>query len=499
MASSKLNIDITAKDNASPAFNKAAQSADKMGQSVDKMGVAASGAAAIVSGVLTNAVKNMGKEMLNLYHTQERAEATLEATTGAMAGHWKEFAADIQATSIFGDEVIIQKALVPLDIFFKGNKKMIETLTQASADMASALGKDVGNVAQSLGRYVAMGSRGMSMLERQGVLFTDQLKEQVKELEEQGKLEEAKLMMANFVAETYRGQAEAIANTSFGSWEQFKNLLGDVKESFGKILADYLAPILKEAKKLLDWVQGWSDGTKSWAVKLGGLVVAGGALFSAVTAVKTIHMFMTQMAGINMFSASAASMGTLGKLTAMLGRVVPYLAAVKVGYDIGEGAVKSTDHGESAWKGAIQNVLDKAQIGNQWVLDQFGLGGGLRKGRDVAEAWAQGKTYEELVKERTQAAIEEHKRRMEAIWDSGIGSSSVDLGYNPPKDKTPKRIQEKDNRPDAPSLYLINNQMFLLISLQEMANYFLGLIANNTAGGQNVGGQQFNQAGAVAL
>ena len=122
MASSRLNIDITAKDNASPALKKTTQSVEQLGQSTKKMGVLASGAAVAIGGVLTNSLKNLGSEMLNLFHTQERAEATLQATTGHMTDHWKAFAAEIQATSIFGDEAVIQKALIPLDIFFKGNQ-----------------------------------------------------------------------------------------------------------------------------------------------------------------------------------------------------------------------------------------------------------------------------------------------------------------------------------------------------------------------------------------
>ena len=174
---------------------------------------------------------------------------------------------------------------------------MIELLTQASADMASALGKDVGNVAQSLGRYVAMGSRGMSMLERQGVLFTNELKEQVKALEEQGKLEEAKLMMAEFVADTYKGQAEAIANTSFGQWEQFKNILGDVKEGFGKIIADNLSPFLKLARKIMEWINGWGDGVKKLATFVGVAITAFTGLSSAVIGVRTALTLLNTLAG----------------------------------------------------------------------------------------------------------------------------------------------------------------------------------------------------------
>ena len=528
---SRLNIEVKARDEASPKIDKASKS-------MDGMKTAASALSAVLSGALTNAIKNMGKEMVELAHVQERAEASLTHTTGAMADEWKQFASEIQATSIFGDEEVIQKALVPLNIMFKDTPGMVKTLTQTAVDFASVMGKDVGQSAQMLGRYINEGSKGMSMLKRQGIFFTEEVQKQVVALEEQGKHQEAQLVMAEAVRKQFEGQAEAIANTNFGRWENFRNLLGDVKEEFGFIIDDYIAPLLEKAKEMLKWIQSWDETTKAWVVKGGGLALALGALATIYTSLQTIRNLMATMSAINILSGSTtgavAATASITGLISKLGRVVPAIMAVIEGWRIGKEVATAENEGGSWWKGLIKGVIDIGQAGNIWVAKQFdkifgtNIGGTAQRGRDVVTAWAQGKTYQDWYNEQINKALEEHQER---LWGDTPGTSPI-VGLDTdiksagilPTGKTPGDMWETAElvteprvasptrtTPRQPTIrqatraaaqqgyYLINNQMMTLIGLAEQRNMLLSAIAGNGGNTANVGYDLFQQTGAPEL
>ncbi len=462
-ATSNFGIEIRAKD-------KTGEGIQSVENNFDRLGAAANAAAAVIGGVLTNKIKDLATEMVNLWHVQERAEATLAASfrgaTSQMLADWKAFASNIQAHSIFGDEDIIQKAIVPLTTMFENWPVMIERITQLSADFASKHNRDIGAVAQSFGQYISMGGRGLSMLERRIGNISQAFKDQIKDLEEQGKHQEAQVLIVGMLESKFKGVAKEIANTDFGRWEQFGNDLGDLGEAFGKIVREGLRPFLAELHKAVLWVANLSDNWKIAIVAIGGGTFAFGSLLTTIFAVKAAALALTAVFG---GMAAAVAVAT-GGLSLVFAGIVAGMIAIALKWD---------------------EVSIQIERGLLWIREKFyqmrntmhSLSGGLLGSDD--KSWV-GKferaremldiRQEEINEKKREAArekreAEERQRRINAMTDKMLDQGFDATTISPTATKaTGQTIITKDTRPDMPGMYMINNQVNLVIDLLETSN-----------------------------
>ena len=546
---------MNASGNADKQFKKVGDAAEDTAQQVKKTSSAMDGLGEAFKGLglltLSKQISDLGKEMLGLHHIQERAEATLEASTGKMAQQWKDFASEIQKTSIFGDEKVIQDALIPLNNFFRDSPGLVKILTQASADFASAMGKDIGAVAQQFGQYINEGSKGFSRLKRQGVTFTDELQKQVIALEEQGRHEDAKLVMAQAVADAYEGQAEAIANTSFGKWEQFHNLVGDVKEEFGEIIADYLTPILENLRKGVEWIQSWDDETKRLVVQGGGLLLAASTILGIYTTIKGIRTTMMAMRGINMMAGTAmpagavvggkgagtpiiAPVGQAGKAGSAwaragsaLGRALPIIGLAIQAHEDDMNII-----GDALEKGRMKRIGADAYKREQDLLQKLGQLTDTSTYLEKADLFSQLKRYKKT--EGYKGATRHTKRAVDTFMDAftkdvkegykpgshtewlkgqlGMGGATpIDTGVD---DETPEWAKPAGERAGglinlptarpAPAIANTNsivNPLKAILKVNEESKMILSmlyaLIEDFSLQGKDVGRDNFQQAGAV--
>lgn len=212
-------------------FSKIGPGIAKAGKGIAK---AFAGASMAVAGL---AVK-MGKDSLNAYAEQERAEMRLaqimETVTGATEGQVnaiKAYASELQKTTVIGDEVAISGASQLAS--FGANEQALKTLMPAMNDLAVATyGANV-NQDQMIQTANMMGKAlqgQVGALTRAGVLVSDKWK---KALEEANTEEEKASILSEILKENYGGLAEAAANTAEGGMQQLKNQWGDMKEQLG--------------------------------------------------------------------------------------------------------------------------------------------------------------------------------------------------------------------------------------------------------------------------
>lgn len=271
-----------------------------------------------------------GGASLKLAANQEAAEAKLRSTFDSMnAGAFttvdalKAQASALQEVTTFGDEAII--GFQDLLLTF-GNVKnevgdgndIFDRTTALGLDMSEALGQDLKSSAIQLGKALNDPIKGVTALQRVGVSFTEEQKEQIKTLVESGDTLEAQKLILGELEKQFGGTARAAAETTGGQLKQATNALGDAAEQIGFVLA----PVAKEfagiLKDLVARFQALSPEAKEWIVRLAGIAAAvgpvllvGGKLVSSFGAIGKAFKALSLLLSTNPYVALIAVTVTL--------------------------------------------------------------------------------------------------------------------------------------------------------------------------------------------
>ena len=140
------------------------------------------------------AVLSIMKQSIGLAERQIDAEtriAGLIRATGSAAGYTgeqlKKMASDMQKSTTFGDEAILESMAILLT--FKGITQDVFKRTQEAAmDLSAAGYGPMIGITKQLARALEDPARNMSQLRRTGIAFTIQQEEQIKALQESGDL-----------------------------------------------------------------------------------------------------------------------------------------------------------------------------------------------------------------------------------------------------------------------------------------------------------------------
>lgn len=196
-------------------------------------------------------VKGLVVESMELARVQAKAVAQVEAglkSTGNAVGftldELKNKASAIQKETLFGDEAILQDVTSVLLTFTSITGPIFDKAQLAVADLATKMGSDLKSASVQLGKALNNPIKGITALQRVGVSFTDQQKDQIKTLVESGKLQEAQAIILKELNTEFGGSAKAAAEAD-GGFTQLQNSIGDAKEMFGAILIERLKPLNK--------------------------------------------------------------------------------------------------------------------------------------------------------------------------------------------------------------------------------------------------------------
>lgn len=236
--------------------------------------------------------------------SEKKLESVLRSTAGAV-GHsseeLREYAAELQKVTNFGDELTINGAAVLAT--FKQIKG--QTFTDAIAvaqDMTEVLGQDLQSSIIQVGKALNDPIKGLTALRRVGVSFTQQQIEQIKTLQESGDLLGAQGVIMQELQSEFGGAARALASPI----TQLKNLLGDLAENLGflllpsvKEIANSLMELVGPAAESRRTFEGLGNSIASvvkWVLEHGRAIVAAvafmvvyrGALMAISAAQKTL-------------------------------------------------------------------------------------------------------------------------------------------------------------------------------------------------------------------
>lgn len=140
----------------------------------------------------------------------------------------------------------------------KGNA-IFDRATTAALDMSVALGQDMQSSVTQLGKALNDPIAGISALNRVGVQFTEQQKEQIATLVESGDVLGAQKVIMAEVERQFAGSAEAQATTS----QKLATLWGNLQETLGAKLLPVMeavsAWITKTGVPALEDLSGWVE------------------------------------------------------------------------------------------------------------------------------------------------------------------------------------------------------------------------------------------------
>lgn len=232
--------------------------------------------ALIAAGVLFAAkqVFDFGKESLDLYRESAKAEAQVAAaiaSTGGAAGQsvsgLKAHASALQDITNFDDEAVLG-AQAMLLTFTNIGRDVFPEATEATLDLATAMGTDSKGAALQLGKALNDPIAGVNALRRSGVQFSDDQQKAIKALVETGQIAKAQAIILAEVNKEFGGSAEA-ARKADGGFTALGNAFGNLQEQIGGAIAD-LNTALGVTEALAGAFKGIEESIQQARVSRGG-------------------------------------------------------------------------------------------------------------------------------------------------------------------------------------------------------------------------------------
>ena len=236
------------------------------------------GAGAVAAFFAAGKLKQWAGEMLNFFNIQAKADAQLQAvlkSTNNAAGRsiqqLKDQASALQGVTLFGDEQT-EQAQALLLTFTQIKEEVFDESIPLIQDMATAMATASGEAVDlkaaslQLGKALNDPIKGVSALTKVGVSFTEQQKEQIKQMVAAGKVAEAQRLILAELRKEFGGSAEAAARAGTGGMTQLTNKFNDVLEVGGRVLNHVMKPFIVIANSLVDWLGRMASGLESFVV-----------------------------------------------------------------------------------------------------------------------------------------------------------------------------------------------------------------------------------------
>ena len=267
----KFGADLSGFDR---AMKKAQKNLKKFGRNIQKTGKS------LTMG-LTLPIVALGTASVKAFDEQQKAiaqvEAGLKSTAGAVgitSEELQKMAADLQKTTLFGDEEILKGATAQLLTFTNITGEQFKKTQAVALDLATRLDGDLKSASIMLGKALNDPVANLSALSRAGIQFSIEQKETIKSLVETNRLADAQTIILAELEKQYGGSAEAAALAGMGPIKQLQNELSDLSEQIGERLLPYIQSFVSWITRLAEKFDGLSESTKDNIVKWGLILAA---------------------------------------------------------------------------------------------------------------------------------------------------------------------------------------------------------------------------------
>jgi len=281
---------------------------------------------------LTAPIAALGFTAVKAFDQQAKAIAQVEAglkSTGSTVGYTskqlQQMASDLQTKTIFGDEEILKDATSQLLTFTNIAGDQFARTQSVALDLATRLDGDLKSASIQLGKALNDPIANLSALSRSGIQFSEDQKQVIKSLTESGRLAEAQTVILDELEKQYGGSAEAAAKAGTGGLKQLANSFGDLQEEFGKIIMEFLPPVIDGLKNMLATFQNLSPAVKRFMVIGAGIAAALGPLLIILPSLLKGFMLLGSFVGKTL---PKQLMKMWGAMTSPIGLVVLAIAGL---------------------------------------------------------------------------------------------------------------------------------------------------------------------------
>lgn len=259
IASLKISVDARDATSAATAMSKMAPEAAKAEKAVGKLSTASKEfgsvigglAAALAGGVFFQAVI---RNTIESEDVLAQLNATIKSTAGAAglsSDQMVAMAKGLQSVTTFGDDAVISMQSQLLT-FTKIGGDVVPRATEAILDLATKMGGDLKGAAVQVGKALNDPIKGVAMLGKSGVQFSEDQQQMITALVETGRLAEAQTVILAELETQFGGSAKAARDTFGGAVTALQNAFGDLLEGDGGNLKDAKEGVESLTKALSD-------------------------------------------------------------------------------------------------------------------------------------------------------------------------------------------------------------------------------------------------------
>jgi hypothetical protein len=303
--------------------------------------------AAFSVGVVVSQMRNWVAAARDSNKTAAQTATVLKSTHGAAgltADQFAKLAGQISKTSAVDDD-LIQSGENIIATFTQIHGDVFKKTTQAAVDMAAAMNH--GEVTQEglqsasiqLGKALNDPVKGLSALQRVGVTFSAQQKDQIANFVKAGQTAKAQGVILAEVNKEFGGSAAAAVTPA----KQLAVTWGNMQE----VLGNLLIPAIDRGAQILNSILGVVDRNRTAFGVLFGVLGTGAAVIGTLVVAEKVHKAVTEGLAVATKTAEVAQKG----LNLVFGATKVQATAVAVAE--GEVAVATTGAGAAAGRTSV--------------------------------------------------------------------------------------------------------------------------------------------------
>ena len=175
------------------------------------------------------------------------------------------------------DKQAAMDAVAQIATYDEISSDLFGRILTASSNIAAAFNSDISSAVSNMGRVLQDPLTGMTRLQRQGIMISSEIQDQVKSLIEQNRLYDAQVLLLDEIDEKVGGVAEKMAEVATGErlatmWGKFVGELGNTIAGGTTGVQGSLADLLNNATSYMEYrnlIRSVSDLDASSALSLG--------------------------------------------------------------------------------------------------------------------------------------------------------------------------------------------------------------------------------------
>lgn len=244
-----------------------------------------------------------------------KLDATLAAqgnTAGVTGDEIRQIASDLQNTTKFEDDATVAASAM-LARFQNIKGDIFKDAIRSGADLAELMGTSMQGALSRLSLALSDPVRGLNLLRRAGIKFTEEQKAMVKQMVATGDIAGAQRII---LAAIPKGIAEAAGKAGSGPFTILMNQMGDLKEQLGGLFLPIMQQIIPTVQTFIKTLTGWVERNPQVAT---GIALVGTALLGLVAVFGPVSAGIALIGGALAFLAANPIVIVITALAALAG------------------------------------------------------------------------------------------------------------------------------------------------------------------------------------